>query len=93
MPRVPPLAPTGAEPELGDTVVLPRGGILSRNPLEANLINEEEITRDGLLLRRTFQMTRWSGGARVAWSGLTRRNGRGEGASGLFFDQVRPKSK
>ena len=92
MPRVPPLAPRrdGANQLiLAHNVVLPRGTILAPNPVaQPNLIHEEEISRGGVIVQRTFQQARWHDGSTATWSGRKKQNGRGEGSSGLAFDQV-----
>ncbi len=95
MPRVPPLEPRldgAGVPILGQNVVLPRGAILARDPLaQPNVIHEEEILRGGASVRRTFQQARWSDGSTVTWTGREKRNGRGEGSSGLAFDHISAK--
>lgn len=92
MPRVPPLEPTvdaSNVPILESNVVLPRGGILSRAPHDKpNIIFEEEILRGGSVVRRTVQQARWHDGSTITWVGRKKLNGRGEGSSGLAFDQV-----
>lgn len=92
MPRVPPLYPVkdvNGSLILEHNVVLPRGSILSRDPVRnPNLINEEEILRGGAVVTRAFQQTRWHGGGTFTWIGRQTKNGRGEGSSGLAFDQV-----
>lgn len=55
------------------------------------LIPEEEIPREGLLITRSFQRTRWADGKVFVWLGVRKRVGRGEGSSGLAFDQIVPK--
>lgn len=96
MPRVPPLAPLPAAGEavvLAHNVVLPRGTLLARDPVaNPNLINEEEVLRGGAVIRRTVQQARTSDGTTVTWSGRQRLCGRGEGSSGLTFDQVALKA-
>lgn len=92
MPRVPPLGPVrdaANQPILEHNVVLPRSTILARNPVEnPNLIHEEEVLRSGGLVQRTFQQARWHGGETFTWVGRKKQNGKGEGESGLAFDQV-----
>lgn len=51
-------------------------------------IYEEEVTRAGLELTRSYQLARWLGGSTHLWSGRRARTGRGEGASGLRFDYL-----
>jgi hypothetical protein len=92
MPRVPPLKPPDDATDLqklAHKVVLPRGTILASDPVNhPNVIHEEELLRGGSLVRRTFQQVRWHDGGTFAWVGRKKKNGRGEGASGLSFDQV-----
>jgi hypothetical protein len=51
-------------------------------------INEEEIPRAGKIVTRAYQRGRWMGGATLTWIGRRVTTGRGEGSSGLAFDQV-----
>jgi hypothetical protein len=91
MPRVPQLAPAdeGASPGLADQVVLPRGTLLERDPVSSpNLIAEEELLREGAVVQRSYQRTRWHTGQTYTWSGRRKLSGRGEGSSGLAFDQA-----
>lgn len=92
MPRIPVIEPAldgAGNPILQNNVVLPRGTILARDPVaNPNLIREEEILRDGIAVRRTFRRARWNRGQTFAWSALRKQPGRGEGSSGLVFDQA-----
>jgi hypothetical protein len=68
------------------TVVEPKGRILqAASPLR---IEQNEIPRDGAIVSRKFQLTRWTDGTTVLWVGRSKRVGRGEGSSGLRFDSV-----
>ncbi len=49
-------------------------------------LHEEEVPREGALVRRSFQFTRWLDGQRLLWVGRSKSVGRGEGASQLRFD-------
>jgi hypothetical protein len=95
MPRVPALDPAldgGGRPILGHQVVLPRGGVLEQDPVDRpNLIREEELLRGGAVVQRSYQQTRWSDGSTITWLGRRKLNGRGEGSSGLAFDQALPR--
>ena len=66
MPRVPAIEPAldaAGKPILSNNVVLPRGTILARDPVaNPKLIHEEEILRDGIVVRRTFRRARWNRG-------------------------------
>lgn len=92
MPRVPPLPPSGdAAARMEQQLVLPRGGILSRNPVhEPNLVLAEELLRSGLLLQRRYQQARTPSGRTSTWLSRSKTLGRGEGGSGLTFDAVSP---
>ncbi|MCC6397444.1 MAG: hypothetical protein IT282_10530 [Bacteroidetes bacterium] len=48
------------------------------------------MPRAGVRVRQSFQRTRWYGGKVVTWLGVQKQAGRGEGASGLAFDQLVP---
>lgn len=67
----------------------PRGRILSDSVGGADepvYVYEEEVTRAGVELTRSYQLSRWLGGSTHLWSGRRARTGRGEGSSGLRFD-------
>ena len=51
-------------------------------------IFEEEIPREGVRVRRSYQYTRWFDGSTHLWIGRRKQIGRGEGSSGLRFDVV-----
>ncbi len=51
-------------------------------------IHEEEVPRSGILVSQSFQRTRWYGGRVFQWLGIRKTTGRGEGSSGLAFDQI-----
>ena len=95
MPRIPAIDPArddAGQPILKNNVVLPRGAILARDPVNnPNVIFEEEVLRDGILVRRRLRHTRWVNGRPYTWAAFEKRSGRGEGSSGLAFDQVVPK--
>jgi hypothetical protein len=67
--------------------VLLRVGLDQSNP-QPYLIPEEEVPRAGVLVTRTFQRTRWLDGKVLVWQTVRKRIGRGEGSSGLVFDQI-----
>jgi hypothetical protein len=56
-------------------------------------INEEEIPRAGKVVTRGYQRARWLNGTTLTWIGRRVMNGRGEGSSGLAFDQLRDVGK
>lgn len=51
---------------------------------------EEELPRAGLAVTRAWQVARGPNGRSVAWIGRSKRPGRGEGSSGLAFDELFP---
>lgn len=53
-----------------------------------HFIEEEEVPRSGVILKRQFKRTRWLNGKTKLWVGRTKTTGRGEGWSGLMFDQI-----
>ena len=66
---------------------------LEQSSLQTYFIYEEEVPRSGIRLSQAFQRTRWYNGKVVNWLGVRKQVGRGEGNSGLAFDQMisRPK--
>lgn len=76
-------------------LVRPRTDILSygleQTPAKAYLINEEEMSRQGLAITANYQRTRWYNGQTYTWLGRMVRSGKGEGNSGLKFDFMADK--
>lgn len=56
-------------------------------------LHEEEVPRTGVVVSQSFQRTRWYGGRVFTWVGVRKSTGRGEGSSGLAFDQLRPTGR
>jgi hypothetical protein len=50
----------------------------------------EEVPREGVRVSRAYQYTRWTNGESYLWVGRKNEVGRGEGSSGLVFDQLVP---
>jgi hypothetical protein len=75
----------------------PRGQILRLTPADPQAIlttdflrlEEEEVPRDGIEIKRAFNYTRDAEGRALLWIGRSKKTGRGEGASGLRFDVVK----
>jgi hypothetical protein len=67
--------------------VLMREG-LDRMPAQTYLLHEEEVLRAGTHLTQVFQRTRWTDGRVYTWLRVARQTGRGEGTSGLGFDEL-----
>lgn len=51
-------------------------------------LDEVEIPKAGIIVRRSFQRVRWLNGATYLWVGRDKEVGKGEGWSNLRFDQV-----
>lgn len=64
----------------------PRGRLLA---LGGPPIVDAEVPREGTRLQREPAMARWTDGSCHAWVQYVRRTGRGEGSSGLCFDEAR----
>jgi hypothetical protein len=69
--------------------ILLRHGLDDEEPKRYFLF-EEEVPRAGVRVYQTFQRTRWYGGRVLTWLGVRKIVGRGEGSSGLAFDQIKP---
>lgn len=63
---------------------------LDQNPKQPYFVHEEEIPRAGAKIHKSFQRTRWYNGKVYNWVGIRKQVGRGEGSSGLAFDQIIP---
>jgi hypothetical protein len=61
---------------------------LDRTPAELYYVHEERVPRAGAALAQLFQRTRWADGRVHVWLRVRRRTGRGEGTSGLRFDEL-----
>jgi len=51
-------------------------------------VEEKEIPRSGIIVKRNFQRTRWLNGKTLLWIGRKKTTGRGEGSANLMFDQL-----
>jgi hypothetical protein len=60
------------------------------NELPGYFIHEEEVSRMGAAVSRSYQRTRGSSGEIHVWIGRKNGVGRGEGSSGLTFDSLKP---
>jgi hypothetical protein len=74
-------------PRIRPRTSLLRAG-LDAEPREAMFIHEEEVPRAGVRVTQAFQRTRWRDGRAWLWLGVRKQTGRGEGSSGLAFDQL-----
>jgi hypothetical protein len=71
----------------------PRGQLLRLDPnagvtADYLRLEEEEVPRDGIEIKRAFNYARDADGRALLWIGRSKTTGRGEGASGLKFDVV-----
>jgi hypothetical protein len=62
------------------------GRILS--PPDPYQIREEEVSRGGVTVSRIVRRARWIDGSTHLWIARRKQAGRGEGSSGLRFDQI-----
>ena len=82
-----------ADNQLQGFMFHPRGSLLRLDPGAAVAsdylrVEEEEVPRDGIELKRTFNYARDAQGRGLLWIGRSKATGRGEGSSGLKFDVV-----
>lgn len=61
---------------------------LEGTPKAPYFLHEEEVPRAGAVVRQAYQRTRWTDGRVIVWLGARKQVGRGEGSSGLSFDQI-----
>jgi hypothetical protein len=70
--------------------IRPRTMLLRQNLPKAYFIHEEEVPRAGAVVSQSYQRARWTKGEVFTWLGARKQTGRGEGSSGLRYDQVVP---
>jgi hypothetical protein len=70
--------------------VSPQGRLLfdDANATAPLLLHEEEVPREGVVIRRAYQAARWFDGTLFLWAGNRKGVGRGEGSSGLAYDAI-----
>jgi len=68
------------------TVLLRQG--LDASPPLSYFVHEEEVPRAGVQLTQQFERSRWSDGRVHVWLRVRKQTGRGEGSSGLGFDNL-----
>jgi hypothetical protein len=69
---------------------LPAGTPDGQIVTESTVVEDEEVSRGGLVVERTWQFARWTGGQPLLWLGRRVRGGRGEVSSGLAWDMTEP---
>lgn len=83
----------------GRTVpVYPKGVLLrsdASKPVKDDVLHleDEEVPREGIVVRRTYQYARTPDGRSFVWLGRSKSAGRGEGSSGLRFDALVKKQR
>jgi hypothetical protein len=55
---------------------------------KAYFLHEEEVPREGIVVKEQFRRTRWTKGEAYVWLGVQKQTGRGERSSGLAFDTI-----
>lgn len=68
--------------------IRPRTSLLRHGLPHTYFVHEEEVPRAGVVVSQAYQRTRWIGGKVFTWFGARKQTGRGEGWSGLAFDQI-----
>ncbi|HEY1431530.1 MAG TPA: hypothetical protein VGF39_07885 [Stellaceae bacterium] len=61
---------------------------LDQSGYQPYFVAEEEVPRAGTQVRLSYKRARWLDGKVVIWLGARKEAGRGEGSSGLAFDQI-----
>lgn len=90
MPRILPGNPD--RPKVKPRTVLLREGLDNQTEPKKQryFLDETEVLRAGTHVLQHYQRTRWYGGQVFTWLGVRKKTGRGEGNSGLVFDQLVP---
>ena len=83
--RLDPQHPAAAREDAWSTAL---AGRRDSNVPAPYFIAEEEVPRAGRTVTRSFQRARWTNGSTFLWIGRSSPVGRGEGSSGLVFDQI-----
>jgi hypothetical protein len=77
--------------------VLQADGLASKGPSPQSqalnaagdlLLHDEDVPREGVHVTRQRRMARWIDGSTWVWTAFRKHVGRGEGSSGLRFDQL-----
>ena len=63
-------------------------GVILKEKPAPYYVNEEMVPRSGVKVSRSYQRVRWLDGKTYLWIGREKSAGKGEGMSGLRFDQV-----
>ena len=76
----------GAMPDADGNAIPPLGRLLNRDDL--HVLNDAEVPREGIAVRREPSMTRRADGSYLRWTTRRVSVGRGEGSSRLAFDSA-----
>jgi hypothetical protein len=87
LPRILEGHPEASGAKVEPRTVLLREGLDRASP-QAYFVHEEEVPRAGTRVFQAYQRTRWTDGKVFVWLGVSRQTGRGEGSSGLRFDEL-----
>jgi hypothetical protein len=63
-------------------------GVILTEKAAPYYVDEVEIPKAGIIVRRSFQRARWLNGVTYLWVGRDKGAGKGEGWSNLRFDQI-----
>jgi hypothetical protein len=77
----------------GATSPVPIGRLLQSVGLDPYRVREEAVPRTGLKVTREVVRSRWVGGETYLWIARRKTAGRGEGASGLRYDEAQATPK
>ena len=77
----------------GVTSPVPIGRLLQRAGLDPYRVREEAVPRTGLKVTREVVRSRWLAGETHLWIARRKTAGRGEGASGLRYDEARRREE
>jgi len=66
---------------------------LDKEKLAPYYLHEDEVPRSGTVVTKGYGRTRWTSGEVYVWVSTKKQNGRGEGHSGLAFDEILPSKK
>jgi hypothetical protein len=86
MPRILEGGPAAPPPVQPHTALLRQG--LDESVPQPYFVFEEEVPRAGAIAMLSYERTRWSDGRVFVWLRVRRQTGRGEGSSGLRFDEI-----
>jgi hypothetical protein len=84
-PYLPRRAPDDADIHLERLATSDPQGIIAE---ESSVLEDEEVSRGGVVVQRAWRYGRWTNGRPLLWLGRRVQAGRGEGSSGLAWDRT-----